>query len=105
MLASITKQYKDLSTPDEFLFSFYCDRCGGEWKSDTYAFNINEFIPPVDEQIRAMLWNQQHEEAYERANREAGARFNRCPSCGCHVCDDCLYTGQQSTQNGCKNCK
>ena len=89
MLAPVTKQYKDLSTPESFVFLFYCDRCGKEWHSDTYAFNPRGFEPPVDEKIHWMLWNQQHEEAYERANREAVVRFNRCP-CGCRICDDCV---------------
>jgi len=93
MLASVTKRFKNLSTPENFIFLFYCDRCGKEWQSDTYAFNPRGFEPPIDENIRSMLWNQQHEEAYERANREASVRFNRCQALGCRVCDDCFYGG------------
>jgi hypothetical protein len=91
MLKSITRQYKDLSEHNKFAFAFYCDRCGKEWRSDAYEFNLAGFEPPLDEKIRSMLWNQQHEEAYERANREASSVFNRCPRCGCRICDDCLY--------------
>ena len=90
MLAPVTRQYKDLSTPDSFAFLFYCDRCGKEWQSDAYTFDTRGFEPPMDGMIRCMLWNQQHEEAYERANREAGIRFNHCQRCGCRVCDDCF---------------
>ena len=104
MLASITRQYKDLSTADEFLFAFYCDRCGREWKSDIYVFNMNEFEPPVDKLVRSVLWNQQHAQAYERANCEAVMQFSRCPSCGSRICDDCLFTRQQSIQSSCKDC-
>jgi len=91
MLAPVTRQYKDISTTETFAFVFYCDRCSSEWRSDTYLFSMMGFEPPLDENIKAMLWNQQHEEAYERANCEAGARFNRCPHCGCRICDDCLF--------------
>lgn len=104
MLTSVTRQYKDFSTPDEFAFAFYCDRCGREWQSDNYRFERKGFETPMDERIRTMLWYQQHEEAYERANCEAGARFNRCPICGCRICDDCLYIGSKETPNSCKTC-
>jgi hypothetical protein len=54
-----------------------------------------------------MLWNQQHEEAYEEAyegaNRKAGARFARCPTCGCRVCDDCFYAGSLPQEKGATN--
>ncbi len=101
MLAPVTRQFKDLSTPDSFAFLFHCDRCGKEWRSDTYKFNTRNFESPLDETVRGMLWNQQHEEAYERANREAGIRFNRCPCCGCRICDDCLYL---ASSGECKDC-
>ena len=104
MLTSVTRQYKDFSTPEKFAFTFYCDRCGKEWRSDTYTFDPKGFATPIEERIRTMLWNQQHEEAYERANREVGARFSRCPLCGCRICDDCLYIGSQDTSNSCKGC-
>jgi len=83
MLKPITKRYDDLSTPDSFQFVFYCDRCGAIWKSGERGFE-----PPADEQIRPILWNREHEEAYEQANREAVAWFSRS-GCG-RICDDCL---------------
>jgi len=95
MLDSVTRQYKDLSTPDSFSFLFYCDRCGKEWQSDIHAFDMKGFEPPMDDNIRSMLWGKQQEDAYEHANREAGERFIRCPVCGCRVCDDCFYNGPQ----------
>ena len=90
MLAPVTKHFKDLSTPESFQFVLYCDRCGKMWESDIYSFNLHGFELPMDERIHSMIWNQQHEEAYERANCEAGMWFNRCPSCGSRICDDCL---------------
>ena len=105
MLAPVTRQYKDLSTPERFQFVLYCDCCGKEWKSDVYVFNMKGFDLPIDEKIRSMLWNQQHEEAYERANCEAGVRYNRCPVCGCRICDDCFEHMSQEGCNICKNIK
>ena len=96
MLDSVTRQYKDLSTPDSFSFLFYCDRCGKEWQSAVYAFDMKGVEAPMDDNIRSILWNKQREEAYECANREAGKRFIRCPVCGCRVCDDCFYNGPQT---------
>ena len=93
MLSPVTRQFTDHSTPETFAFTFYCDRCSKPVRSETYRFDLKGFVPPVDERVQTMIWNQQHEEAYERANREAGAWFNRCPVCGCRICDDCLYTG------------
>ena len=90
MLAPVTRQFKDLSTRDSFRFAFYCDHCGEEWLSDLYAFSTIGFEPPVDEEIRTMLWNQQHGDAYERANREACVRFNRHLVNGGWLCDECF---------------
>jgi hypothetical protein len=104
MLKPITRQYKDLSTADRFSFAFCCDRCGKEWRGDTYTFDLKGFELPIDEKIRSMLWNQQHEEVYERANREAGAIFSRCPDCGCRICDDCLIQAELEKNGKCRDC-
>ena len=100
MLASVTRHYKDLSTPEAFRFAFYCDNCGWEWQSKAYAFCLKGFKPPVDKRIRVMLWNQQYQEAYESANREALARFNRCAAGGCRICDDCFNSAELSAEYG-----
>ena len=88
----ITRKYTNVSTEEAFQFVFYCDRCGKEWQSAPCAFDMKGF---EHDNIRAMLWDKQHEDAYEHANREAGERFIRCPVCGCRVCDDCFYNGPQ----------
>ena len=103
MLAPVTRQFKDLSTADSFEFVFTCDRCGKEWRSDIYAFDLRGFESPMDEKIRCMLWNQQHEEAYERANREVGAMLFRCPVYGCRVCDEC-YCEASDDSDRCADC-
>lgn len=102
MLASITQQYKDLSTPDNFAFVFCCDRCDKEWQSEIYALNLRGFELPLNEKIRCMLWNQQHDEAYERANLEAISHFNRCPECSRMVCDNCFCILEE--WDLCKDC-
>ena len=104
MLAPVTRQYKDLATANSFAFAFYCDRCGKEWRSDVYALNLDGFEPPVDDKVLSMIWNQQHEEAYERANREAGAIFIRCAGCGCRICDDCYFAAEADMRRVCADC-
>ena len=104
MLKPITQKFKDLSTSDYFMFAFYCDRCGKEWQSEKYELDIKGFDIPMDELIRSMIWNRQHNEAYERANCEAIVRFNRCPVCGCRICDDCLYTTELDEEEKCIDC-
>ncbi len=89
MLASVTRKYRDLSTTESFAFAFYCDRCGKEWRSEIYDFNMDEYAKPVDERIRAMVWNEQHDEAYARANLDAQGQFLRCNKCGRRVCGAC----------------
>lgn len=84
MLNPITKQMTDNSTEAEFSFSFYCDICGHVWNSIPVSFSCNE------KDGKSELWTNEHEAAYERANREAMMYFNRCPVCKRWVCDDCF---------------
>ena len=42
------------------------------------------------EEARKLLWAHEHRKAFEQANLEAHLQFNRCPSCGKWVCDDCF---------------
>jgi hypothetical protein len=104
MLEAITSKFIDLSTADSFAFSFYCDDCGREWRSATLAFRCEGFSQPMEESVRSMLWNGQHEAAYERANREALFFFNRCPVCGRLVCDDCFHATETERTDMCRQC-
>ncbi len=104
MLAPITRQFKDLSTPEKFAFVFYCDRCGSERKSPVYKFDLGGFEPPLDEKVRAMLWNQQHDDAYERANLDAAKYYMRCSVCGCRLCESCYEKSMFSDLGTCKEC-
>lgn len=92
MLPPVTKKYADHSTQREFCFSFFCDRCGMEYKSECYPCSMaNEDQTSADKQFAfALLWKNEHDAAYERANLEALMRFNKCPQCGDRVCDNCF---------------
>jgi hypothetical protein len=104
VLEAITNKYTDLSTADSFAFRFYCDDCGREWQSAPIAFCCDGFAQPPEESVRSMLWNGQHEAAYERANREALFHFNLCPLCGRRVCDECFYVSDTEHTDVCKQC-
>lgn len=103
MLPSVTKKFLDHSTDDSFAFSFFCDVCGGEWKSDEYEFSMSNTSAASDAEKRArdIIWASEHQAAYERANNEALLQFNKCPSCGMRVCDFCFF----AFDDVCKNCK
>ena len=105
MLQSLTRQFADYSEAGQFAFGFYCDRCGAEWKSVPVGFSAAGFRQPLEEPVRSMLWNQQHKEAYERANNEAMFYFNRCPVCGSWVCDECFHVESSSHTDICKRCR
>ncbi len=90
MLQSFTKKYTDLSTADEFAFIFYCDLCAKAWKSVPIPFSGQKrksFLKKVFG-VYAALWNAEHKDAFERANREGMLHFNRCTVCNMWVCDD-----------------
>ena len=72
MLQSFTKKYTDLSTEDEFAFIFYCDVCDKAWKSVPIPFSQRErksFFKKLFG-VYTSLWNAEHKDAFERANRE-----------------------------------
>ena len=51
-----------------------------------------------------MLWEQEHQAAFEQANLEAHFHFNRCPLCGKWVCDDCFRAEEIRHGGACKSC-
>ena len=91
----VTKKFTNLSTPDSYLFAFHCDRCNAEARSEQYIFNTEGF-GQLNEPIRTLLWNRQHDEAYERANSEAKFEFNICPVCGRRVCCQCFQDNPET---------
>lgn len=84
-------KYTDLSALDSFRFVFHCERCGAGVSSEKYGFNTEGFDQPLDESARALLWTEQHDNAYRRASGEAKFEFNLCPVCGRRVCGACFF--------------
>ena len=90
MLQPFTKKCTDLSTEDEFAFIFYCDLCEKAWKSVPVPFSRRKRKSFFAKLFRmyTLLWNVEHRDAFERANREGMLHFNRCTVCNRWVCDD-----------------
>lgn len=100
----VTKRHADRSTMEGFAFSFFCDRCGKEWRSARYAVNLGNLATPIDPTVYQVLWNDQHKAAYERANRDASFEFNRCPACGRRVCTECFHLSEVGVSDICVDC-
>ena len=92
----VTAKYTDLSTPNWFRFAFHCDRCGAGTLSERYVFNPEDFDRQPGRKEKELLWTQQHEDAFERANSEAKFEFNVCPSCGGRFCNECFRLTEES---------
>lgn len=108
MLKSITKNYKDLSTMENFEFEFHCDCCGIEIKTDKYLyedkFPKKMFMSNSEKEARQIMYASEHEKAYERANIEALKKLNRCCVCGEMVCDSCIVLSPVDSTEVCKKC-
>jgi len=100
----VTQRHADYSSTEMFLFCFFCDLCGKEWKSARYDFNPGSIAKPIDLTVYQMLWNEQHRAAYERANRDASFEFNRCPVCGRRVCKECFHLSETGISDICIDC-
>lgn len=89
MLRPITRQINDHSTEREFCFTFYCDICNHPWESVPVKGSLESGCG-CSAEAKALIWQSEHDAAYERANQEAVRHFNRCPICKRFVCDDCF---------------
>lgn len=103
MLLPVTKTITDHSTNDSFKFCFHCDVCGKKWQSPLHY--SSKKVEILDKSVLALLWQSEHDAAYERANLEAIRNFNRCPKCGSLVCNEC-FTLDSGSDGGdlCKVC-
>ena len=90
MSISITKRITEHSDWENFVFSFYCNRCGKEWRSNPIPFTSGGFTSIVHDETRKLIWAQEHRAAFDRANLEAHLQFNNCSLCNEWVCDDCF---------------
>ena len=93
MLDAVTKKYVDASTEEKFSFSFFCDCCGKVVSTTKLAFHpgfAKKFLLSRSEQrARELVWRQDHDSAYERANVQALKLLNRCVICDSAICNDC----------------
>lgn len=103
-MEAITKKWEDNSDLKQFKFDFYCDCCGKKVVSLEYRFNsgfkAKLLMSEAERRARELVWQKDHEAAYERANVEAAFQFNRCPNCGRRVCEDCYSVFDEQ----CKEC-
>jgi len=103
MCSPLTKRTTDHSSLTEFLFSFFCDCCGKEWKTLPVSFNSGGFTAIEHEEVRLMIWTKEHNTAFEKANLEAHLYFNQCSKCGKRVCDACFNFEEARCNECCIN--
>ncbi|MBQ7399885.1 MAG: hypothetical protein IJW06_05460 [Clostridia bacterium] len=109
MLSPITKKYTDDSSMKQFKFTFYCDCCGKPIFTKVYDFNSafaqKTFLSNDEKEARAIIYANEHREAYERANNEVRLNLNRCEICGDMICEDCsVYSDKLGGGVCCKKC-
>ena len=109
MLSPITKKYTDDSSMKQFKFTFYCDCCGKPIFTQVYDFNSafvqKSFLSNDEKEARAIIYANEHREAYERANNEVRLNLNRCEICGEMICEDCsVYSDELRGGVCCMKC-
>lgn len=100
MLEAVTKKYIDSSTEEQFEYSFFCDCCGKNVSTTRYSFKPGFakkfFLSRTEQRAREIIWQRDHDSAYERANIEALKILNRCVLCGAVVCGDCTVECEET---------
>ena len=104
LLEPITIEFADRSTPEAFAFSFFCDKCGREWRSAIRMDDPCMLKPPADPGIIDMWREGRHRTAYERSNLEAAYEFYYCSECGRRLCMECYCRSETDTAEICKDC-
>jgi len=104
MVKSITEKSIDHSNSWRFSFSFFCDKCGKEWKSPDQEFTGMGSTAVENGEAQQLLWAHEHQLAYEAANIDARTYFNLCPVCGKRVCDDCFDIEESEHGGICNDC-
>ena len=90
----LTKRSADHSSMESFSFGFLCDCCGKEWTSQPVKFISGGFTAIDHEEVRQLIWLQEHKTAFDRANLEAHFYFNYSPGSKEWICDDCYEKDQ-----------
>ncbi len=109
MLDAVTKKYVDGSTEEQFRFSFFCDCCGKLVSTTKWAFHPGFekklFLTRAEQRARELVWERDHDSAYERSNVEALKMLNRCVICGAAICNDCTVECVEADgKTVCVNC-
>lgn len=110
MLDPATKKWEDLSNTKAFKFVFFCDCCQKAIPSPEYGFNSGFkpklFITEAERRARELIWQRDHEAAYERANvYMLTNRIHTCEVCGANICGDCaVFCDELKGGVCCDNC-
>jgi len=104
MVKPLTEKTIDHSDGKHFSFSFFCDKCGKEWKSPVQDFTGMGNTGIENEEALRLLWAHEHQLAYETANYDARGYFSKCPICGKRVCDDCFDIEEKEHGGVCREC-
>lgn len=112
------RNVSDLCTNEGFQFEFYCDRCGGgfrtPFKPSTTARvgSVLEAASSVfggilgnaadlTERARSAGWEQAHDKAYRQSVDELKSSFSQCPQCQSWVCRKSCWNEKRGL---CKEC-
>lgn len=104
-LPTVTKRMTDESDAKGFRFTFYCDRCGTGYQTKKIPFSITDAPGRLEDFTKAqkLIWNAEHEDAYERGNRTALITFDACEDCGQYICETC--GGELEPDTACSDCR
>ena len=104
-LPPVTKKMTDESDEKKFQFTFYCDCCAAGFRTLEIPFSAANAPPRFKDFSGAqrLIWDAEHEDAYERGNREALIRLPACEDCGRHICEIC--NGEFAEDTLCPDCR
>jgi len=104
-LPSVTKRIDDESDAKQFQFTLYCDCCGMRFRNQPIPFSVASAPDRFEDftLIQRMIWEAEHDDAYERANQHALITLFRCAVCGSAVCEDCATDYDTPVCPDCRN--
>jgi hypothetical protein len=108
----------DLSTDQGHQFEFFCDRCGGGFRTPfkpsmtgrvtsvlgaagSLLGGVFDRAADLSERARSATWEQAHDKAYAAAVAELKGDFAQCPHCQSWVCRAKCWNQRRGL---CKNC-
>ena len=88
----IIRSIKNISNPNEFIFSITCTACHKEWKSTPIPFSKANQLQVSDSKkiVLQALYQQEMQVAANKAVQEAQKHLNYCPVCKTMVCNSCF---------------